>query len=177
MGMVQVQVDGLALDMVSNSPVVILASEELNKVLPIWIGQSEAWAIAMEISKVGSKRPMTHDLFKNTIVAMGGTLEKIEITELKEQTFYARLLVTSDGKTIDIDARPSDSIALALKMGCPMFVEEELFNIHEQAPETTEEFGDQAPGQSDEQPPTAPGESLKDRLKRIDPEDFGKYSL
>lgn len=161
--MVEVQIDGLAMDLVSNSPVVVLASKELNKVLPIWIGHSEAWAIAMEISGLGSKRPLTHDLFKTTIAEMGGRLDKVEITELKEQTFYARLYLSVNGNEIDIDARPSDSIALALKAKCPIYVNEDLFMI--QADDTPEEMRPSAP------------ESLAERLKRIDPEDFGKYSL
>ena len=167
MGMVEVQIDGLAMDLVSNSPVVVLASKKLEKVLPIWIGHSEAWAIAMEISGLGSKRPLTHDLFKNTINAMGGKLEKVEVTELKEQTFYAKLYSAIDGKNVTVDSRPSDSIALALKMGCPIFAAEELFTMRpdeEQADDQTT-------------PPAGDPESLKDRLKRIDPEDFGKYSL
>jgi len=162
--MVQVQLDGLAMDLVSNSPVVILASKELKKVLPIWIGHNEAWAIAMEISGMGSKRPLTHDLFKSTIEAMGGKLERVEVTELKEQTFYARLKIAIDGKQIHIDSRPSDSIALALKADCPIFVNEDLFQIKQEE-------------RSEESPPIGDPESLKDRLKRIDPEDFGKYSL
>lgn len=170
MGMVEVHIDGLAMDLVSNSPVVVLASKELNKVLPIWIGHNEAWAIAMEISGLGSKRPLTHDLFKNTIDAMGGKLEKVEVTELKDQTFYARLCISLDGENISIDSRPSDSIALALKAGCPIFANEELFTVKPEEQETEE--GEGPP----QRPPTDP-ESLKDRLKRIDPEDFGKYSL
>ncbi len=163
MGMIEVKVDGLAMDLVSNSPVVVLASKELNKVLPIWIGHSEAWAIAMEISGLGSKRPLTHDLFKTALAEMGGRLDKVEITELKEQTFYARLYISANGSEIDLDARPSDSIALALKAKCPIFVNEDLFTIQP----------DDIP---EEMRPSDP-ESLADRLKRIDPEDFGKYSL
>ena len=172
MGMIEVQIDGLAMDLVSNSPVVVLASKELNKVLPIWIGHGEAWAIAMEMTGVGSKRPLTHDLFKSTIEAMGGRLEKVEITELKEQTFYARLLITLDGRTVDVDARPSDSIALALKAKSPIFANAELLTLNAE---------DLQVESADEKPPAPPGggttESLADRLKRIDPEDFGKYSL
>jgi len=164
MGMVQVHIDGLAMDLVSNSPVVVLAWKETEKVLPIWIGHHEAWAIAMEISGLGSKRPMTHDLFNNAIDAMGGRLERVEVTELREQTFYARLMISIDGREINVDARPSDSIALALKAKCPIFVNEDLFQIKQ------EDIPDEAP-------PAGDPETLKDRLKRIDPEDFGKYSL
>jgi bifunctional DNase/RNase len=165
MGMIEAKIDGLAMDLVSNSPVVVLASKETDNVLPIWIGHNEAWAIAMEISGVGSKRPLTHDLLKATIEAMGGTLEKIEITELKEQTFYARLHISINGREIDVDARPSDSIALALKSKSPIYVNEELFTVKP---------GDEG---SKDRPMAAKPESLADRLKRIDPEDFGKYSL
>jgi bifunctional DNase/RNase len=162
MAMLEVRVDGLALDMTTNSPVVILAPLHINKVLPIWIGHSEAWAIAMELSGIGSKRPMTHDLLKMVIGVLSAEVEKVEITELKEQTFYARVLLKSDGKTLAIDARPSDSIALALKAGAPIFVEEALFNLKE---------GEQQMELSNDP------ESLADRLKKINPEDFGKYSL
>lgn len=164
MPMVEVEVDGLAMDLVSNSPVVVLASRELNKVLPIWIGHNEAWAIAMEISGLDAKRPLTHDLFKKVLYDIGARLDKIEITELKEQTFYARIYISINGKLIDVDARPSDSIVLALKAKSPIFVNDELFVTKEgEAPENM--------------PPSGDPESLADRLKRIDPEDFGKYSL
>jgi len=175
MAMVEVHIDGLAMDLVSNSPVVVLASKKLNKVLPIWIGHNEAWAIAMGISGLGSKRPLTHDLFKTIIDALGGTLEKVEVTELKEQTFYAKLHITANGKKVSIDSRPSDSIALALKVGCPIYANEELFTIkQEERPEGAGEGTQQ--GSTPSSLPTDP-ESLKDRLRRIDPEDFGKYSL
>jgi len=162
MAMLEVKVDGLALDMTTNSPVVILAAKEINKVLPIWIGHAEAWAIAMELSGVGAKRPMTHDLLKNVINSLSARVEKIEITELKEQTFYARVLLKDNGKLLEIDSRPSDSIALALKTKAPIYAEEGLFNL-------------QMPGM----PPDSKNdsESLADRLKKINPEDFGKYSL
>jgi bifunctional DNase/RNase len=164
MGMIEAIIDGLAMDLVSNSPVVVLAAKELDKVLPIWIGHNEAWAIAMEISGVGSKRPLTHDLFKTAIEAMGGKLDKVEITELKEQTFFARLYISVNSKTVDIDARPSDSIALALKTKSPIYVNEDLFTVKQgDVPKDMPTSGDR--------------ESLVDRLKRIDPEDFGKYSL
>lgn len=164
--MLEVRVDGLALDVMTNSPVVILAPLKLNKVLPIWIGHSEAWAIAMELSSIPSQRPMTHDLIRMIITALSAEVEKVEITALKEQTFYARVLLKTDGVSLSVDSRPSDSIALALKAKAPIFVEESLFHLDE--PDSKEK-------------PTPPisndPESLKDRLKRINPEDFGKYSL
>ncbi|UCG60492.1 MAG: bifunctional nuclease family protein [Candidatus Zixiibacteriota bacterium] len=162
--MIEAKVEGLALDMTTNSPVVILAPTGLNKVLPIWIGHAEAWGIAMELSGVKSKRPLTYDLLKDVIGTLDAEVQKVEITELKEQTFYARIYLSVNGETHEIDARPSDSIALALKAKAKIFVNEELFNISETQSE------DSAPM------PTDP-ESLRERLKRINPEDFGKYSL
>ena len=163
MAMLEVKVDGLALDVTTNSPVIILTPLEGKKVLPIWIGHSEAWAIAMELSGVSPKRPMTHDLLKNVIGHLKGTMDRVEITELKEQTFYAKISISSNGEKHQIDARPSDSIALALKTGAPIFAAEELFNLQS----------------SPEKPPeiTNDPESLADRLRKINPEDFGKYSL
>lgn len=162
MAMLEVRVDGLALDMTTNSPVIILKPVNMEKVLPIWIGHSEAWAIAMELSGIGSKRPMTHDLLKIVIATLEATVEKVEITELKAQTFYARVILHADSKEYSIDARPSDSIALALKAGAPIYAAEELFNLKDQ---------DQPPEISNDP------ESLAERLKKINPEDFGKYSL
>ena len=160
MAMLEVKVDGLALDVTTNSPVIILTPLEGKKVLPIWIGHSEAWAIAMELSGVSPKRPMTHDLLKNVIGHLKGTMDRVEITE---QTFYAKISISSNGEKHQIDARPSNSIALALKTGAPIFAAEELFNLQS----------------SPEKPPeiTNDPESLADRLRKINPEDFGKYSL
>jgi bifunctional DNase/RNase len=164
MKMVQVKLEGLALDMTTNTPVVILSPEEDDKVLPIWIGHAEAWAIAMELSGVAAKRPLTHDLMKQAIEALEAKVVRVEITELREQTFYAVVHLTRNGDGRQLDARPSDSIALALKTGCPIFVNAELFE-----PRT----------KSDQEAPPMPTdrESLRERLKKINPEDFGKYSL
>jgi bifunctional DNase/RNase len=164
MAMLQVKLEGLALDMTTNTPVVILAPTEIEKVLPIWIGHAEAWAIAMELSGVGSKRPLTHDLIKRVIESMEAKVDRVEITELKEQTFYAVIHISRNGQSYEIDARPSDSIALALKVGCDILVNEDLFQLETQS--------------SDETPtmPTDP-ETLRERLRKINPEDFGKYQL
>ncbi|MCP4684350.1 MAG: bifunctional nuclease family protein [bacterium] len=164
--MLEVKLEGLALDMTTNTPVVILSPEDLDKVLPIWIGHAEAWAIAMELSGVGSKRPLTHDLMKRVIESLDARVDRVEITELKEQTFFAVVHLDRNGDDFEIDARPSDSIALALKAGAKILVNAELFDASAQSSETPE-----APPM-----PTDP-ESLRERLKKINPEDFGKYSL
>lgn len=163
MSMIEAKVNGLALDMVTNSPVVILSSSDSSeRLLPIWIGHYEALAIAMELSGVASRRPLTHDLLKSVITTMGGRVKKIEVTELKEQTFYAKIYIEMNGSITEIDARPSDSIALALKTKVPLYVAEDLFQLKRGDKKT---------------PDLSDPEALKERLKRINPEDFGKYSL
>jgi bifunctional DNase/RNase len=164
MAMLEVKLEGLALDMTTNTPVVMLSPEGEEKVLPIWIGHAEAWAIAMELSGVGSKRPLTHDLLRKVIETLQAKVERVEITELKEQTFYAVVHLTCNGTRHKLDARPSDSIALALKVGCSIFVNSDLFEMG------SKEAPDQPPMPTDR-------ESLRDRLRKINPEDFGKYSL
>lgn len=160
--MVKSQIGGLALDVTTNSPVVTLSPVDSDKILPIWIGHYEAWAIGMEISGIASKRPLTHDLMYSVIKSMGGEIEKIEITELKEQTFFAIISIKLNGQVIGIDARPSDSLALALKAKAPIFVNENLFNMKKEDRESS--------GLPDQ-------ETLRDRLRRINPEDFGNYKL
>ena len=160
--MLKAKIHGLALDIASKSPVVILSAEDTDKVLPIWIGHFEAWAIAMELSQIKSKRPLTHDLIATFISELSGKFEKVEVTELKEQTFFARIYLAVNGEVKEIDARPSDSIAIALKTGAQIFVAAELFDIkHKEG--LPERINDP--------------DSLKERLRNISPEDFGKYSL
>lgn len=161
--MIQAKINGLALDITTNSPVVILAPlDSENMLLPIWIGHFEAWAIAMELSGMSSKRPLTHDLLRKVIESMGGKVKKITVTELIDQTFYAKISIEFKGTILEIDARPSDSIALALKTGVPIYVADELFRLKREGGKKPDEYDP---------------ESLKERLRRINPEDFGKYSL
>lgn len=162
MSMIEAKVNGIALDMTTNSFVVILSTSDSDRLLPIWIGHNEALAIAMGLSEITSRRPLTHDLLKSVITTLGGKVQKVEVTELKEQTFYAKIYIAVNGSTLVVDARPSDSIALALKTKSPLFVEEELFQL-KRGDKDTPDFSDP--------------ETLKERLKRINPEDFGKYSL
>ncbi len=164
MNMLEVKVEGLALDMTTNSPVVILAAEGVDKVLPIWIGHAEAWGIAMELSGIKSARPMTYDLIRNIIETLQANLDRVEITELREQTFFARLLISNKDQKYEVDARPSDSIALALKSKAGIFVNEQLFQLKEGEPGHSPNMA------------TDP-ETLRERLRKINPEDFGKYPL
>lgn len=165
MNMIEVKLDGLALDMTTNTPVVMLSPEGLDKVLPIWIGHAEAWAIAMELSGVESSRPLTHDLIKRLVESFDAKVDRVEITELKEQTFFALIHLSIGEEKRQIDARPSDSIALALKTGATIYVNQDLFTI---SPES---------GEAEKPPMPTDPESLRDRLRKINPEDFGKYSL
>jgi bifunctional DNase/RNase len=161
--MKEVKINGIALDVTTNSPVVILAPLDSDQLLlPIWIGHYEAWAIGMELSGLSSKRPLTHDLLKSAIESLGGKILKVEVTELVNQTFYAKIYVELNGSVKEIDARPSDSIALALKAGAKIYVADELFEMKK---------GDgKTPGVTD-------AESLRERLRKINPEDFGRYTL
>jgi bifunctional DNase/RNase len=160
--MIESKIGGLALDITTNSPVVTVKPVDSEKILPIWIGHYEAWAIGMEISGVVSKRPLTHDLIYATIKAMGGDVERVEITDLKEQTFYAKIHISVNGDTVEVDARPSDSIALSLKAKAPIYVNEDLYDLKKEQRESS--------GLPDQ-------ESLRDRLRKINPEDFGNYKL
>lgn len=160
--MIESKIGGLALDITTNSPVVTVKPLDSDHILPIWIGHYEAWAIGMEISGVVSKRPLTHDLMYTMITAMGGKVEKIEITDLKEQTFFARIYISVNDNVVEIDARPSDSIALSLKAKAPIYVNEELYNLKKEQREKS--------GLPDQ-------ETLRDRLRKINPEDFGNYKL
>ena len=159
--MVEVRVWRLALDGRTDTPVVVLQEVNGKRVLPIWIGRSEARAIAMELAGQKFQRPLTHDLLKTIIDGLQGAVRKIVITDLKENTFFAKLFIEKGEEIIGIDARPSDSIALALKSKAPVFVAEEL--LREQPAEELSE---------DER-----AEALRKYLDELNPEDFGKFPL
>jgi len=124
---VEVQVNAVALDPSSHSPVVILKELEGRRRLPIWIGMSEARSIAAELENEDPVRPNTHDLAKRLIDRLDGTVDHVVITELSEGIYYAMLVVRSGGRTVSVDARPSDAIAIGLRTGAPLFVREALF--------------------------------------------------
>jgi bifunctional DNase/RNase len=122
--MVEMKVEGLTLDPLTNMPIIILKDLEGNRALPIWVGFFEANAIALEIEKIATPRPMTHDLMKNLISDMKGKINHILVSELKDNTFYAEISMMSGGNTLKIDSRPSDAIALALRAKAPIYVNE-----------------------------------------------------
>jgi len=163
--MIEVRVAHLGLDRTTNTPVVILQEKEGERVLPIWIGPAEASAIAMELAGVKFARPLTHDLLKQLIVGLGARLHRVLITQVKENTYYAELHVHRDDHVIQIDARPSDSIAIALRLNAPIFTQEDLLELTSvDAAETQKDSG------------SLDAESLKTYLQNLDPEDFGKFT-
>ncbi len=160
---VEVTIAHLGLDRTTNSPVVILREKDGSRVLPIWIGPAEAGAIAMEIQGVQAQRPLTHDLLKQIVTGLGGVLKKVTITSVKENTYFAELLIAREDHLFQVDARPSDSIALALRLNAPMYANDKLLN--QAAVEPVE------PG-----PDSSSAESLRQYLEKLDPEDFGKFN-
>jgi bifunctional DNase/RNase len=121
---IEMAIKGLMVDPITNMPIIVLREVEGERVLPIWVGVFEANAIALQVENVQTPRPMTHDLLKNVIDQMGGHLERIVVCELKENTFYATLHVLSTQGLLQVDARPSDAIALALRSGARIFVDD-----------------------------------------------------
>lgn len=165
--MIEVRVAHLGLDRTTNTPVVILQEREGERVLPIWIGPAEASAIAMELAGVKFSRPLTHDLLKHVIVGLGADLRKVIITQVKENTYYAELHIYRGDAIIQIDARPSDSIAVALRLKAPIFTSENLLELT--SVETGEPSGEPGAGPLD-------ADALKTYLQNLDPEDFGKFT-
>lgn len=163
--MVEVRVAHLGLDRNTNTPVVILQEKEGERVLPIWIGPAEASAIAMELAGVKFARPLTHDLVKQIIVGMGGDLRRVLITQVKENTYYAELHIHRDDHVVQVDARPSDSIAVALRLKAPIFTQEDLLEL------TSVDTGGEPGSQQ-----SWDAEALKNYLQNLDPEDFGKFT-
>lgn len=162
--LIEVRVAHLGFDRNTNAPVVVLQEKDGPRVLPIWIGPAEASAIAMELAGVKFSRPLTHDLLKQVILGLGGELKRVLITAVKENTYYAELQIHRNGDWVQLDARPSDSIAIALRLKAPIFTHPDLLDT---APISTVE-------PSREEGPLD-AESLKAYLQNLDPEDFGKF--
>jgi len=160
------KVYGLALDGNSNTPVVLLKEVDGERILPIWIGPAEANAIAMVLEGVKIERPLTHDLMKTIIEGLKAKVSKIVITDLKENTFYAKIYLIREQSIISIDARPSDSIALALRTKSPIYVDEVVLGVEPSHSEKNE-----LKKEKEEE------ESLREYLQNLNPEDFGKYRL
>ena len=162
MAMVKMEIKGLLMDPVSNMPVVILRDAEDGLFLPIWVGLFEANAIALEMEKISTPRPMTHDLLKNVLAELDAHVDRVVINELKDNTFFARIHLTRGDTHFDIDSRPSDAIALALRSRAEIFVEQEVL---EKSKSLRAEGGEPDP------------ERLKKWLEEVSPEDLGKYKM
>jgi hypothetical protein len=148
---IEVKIRGLMMDPSSGTPIIILKDVNSETMLPIWVGAYEANAIALEIEKIAPQRPMTHDLLRNVIMEMGANVERVVVTELRDNTFFA-LIIMKDraGEAVLIDARPSDAIALALRVDCPIYVNEEVIQASRNTVTSGEEEG--AAGSEDEWP-------------------------
>jgi bifunctional DNase/RNase len=162
----EMKVSGLTIDPASNSPIVLLKSVQGDHAVPIWIGILEATAIATELENVRFARPMTHDLFKNFIDKLEVKISKVEVCDLKDNTFFAQIYFSFDDHSYNIDARPSDAIALALRAGCPIFVDDIVIQKSKQLDEEPEAWDK-----------TEEGMKWKEYLEKLSPDDFGKYKM
>jgi hypothetical protein len=164
---IEVRVAHIGVDRQTKSPVVILQEKHGERVLPIWIGGAEANAIAMEIAGMKFARPLTHDLIKQVILGLGAELRKVIITQVKDNTYYAELHIYRGDTVIHVDARPSDSIAVALRLKAPIFTSDEL--LDHSVPDT-------GSGPEDEGPTPIDADNLRRYLQGLDPEDFGRFT-
>ena len=160
--LIEMTIKGLMVDPITNMPIVILRDEDGQRVLPIWVGIFEANAIALQIENVETSRPMTHDLLRNVIADLKADVEKIVVSDLKDNTFYALIHLCVDGEVVAIDARPSDAIALALRVRAPILVDESVIDNAKSL-----EFS----------PDKADSERLAKWLESLDPDDLGKYKM
>jgi len=150
------------MDPVTNMPVVVLKETQGTGVLPIWVGPYEANAIAMEIEKVQTPRPMTHDLLKNVLTGLNVRVQRVVVSELKDDTFYALIWMEHDGQIISLDSRPSDALALALRLDCPIYVEEQVLKSSKMATAISDK---------------STSEELRKWLENLSDEDLGRYKM
>ena len=161
-GFTRMSIYGINLDLFSSSPIVILKVEDENRYLPIWIGQPEARSILMKLQNQEFSRPLTHDLAVNLVAELGGSMEKVTVTELRDSTFFAVISVEIDGRTVEIDSRPSDAIALAVRAGAEIFAADDVI---EEAAVVFEEA-------MEETPEDEVVDKFKDWMNQVSPEDF-----
>ena len=160
--MIEMNIKGLMVDPITNTPIVLLRDKDGQRVLPIWVGMFEANAIALQIENVATPRPMTHDLLRNVIHDLRAEVEKVVVCDLQENTFYALIYLTLGQDSVAIDARPSDAIALALRTKAPIFVEERVID-NAKPLDIAADKGD--------------SERLHKWLESLDPDDLGKYKM
>ena len=162
MAEVEMRIRGLMMDPVTNMPIVILKDLDDNTVLPIWVGVYEANAIALEIEKVATPRPMTHDLVKNLLMGCEAGIQRVVVNELKDDTFFAVIWLEKSGELVSIDSRPSDALALALRLDCPIYVEEHVISSSKVSSVVSEK---------------ANSEELRRWLENLGDEDLGEYKM
>jgi len=160
---VEMKIRGLMMAPVNNMPIVILRDSAGSRILPIWVGVYEANAIALEIEKVATQRPMTHDLIKTLLLGMEAGVRKVVVSELKDDVFYAVIWVEREGKLTSIDSRPSDALAIALRLDCPIFVEDSVLDNSKMATAISEKG--------------AGGEVTRQWLENLGDEDLGRYKM
>ncbi len=161
-GLTRMSIYGINLDLFSSSPIVILKVEEENRYLPIWIGQPEARSILMKLQNQEFSRPLTHDLAVDLVAQLGGSVERVTVTRLQDQTFYATISLVIGGRIIEVDSRPSDAIALAVRAGAEIFASNDVI---EEAGVVFEEAMEDAPEEE-------VVDKFKDWMNRVSPEDF-----
>jgi len=159
---VEMKIRGLLMDPVTNMPIVVLKDVNGNSILPIWVGIYEANAIALEIEKVATPRPMTHDLIRNLLFGLEAGVKKVVVSDLKEDTFYAVIWLERNGELISVDSRPSDALAIALRLDCPIYVAETVLKTSK----TVQSVGD-----------VSNNEELRRVLENLNDEDFGRYKM
>jgi bifunctional DNase/RNase len=176
--MIELEVESLGLDKASNTPVVILREVGGDRLLPIWIGPGEASAIAMELAGIKFSRPLTHDLLNTVMRSLGSELVRVLISRVVDNTYYASLMIRRNGETITIDSRPSDSVALALRASAPIFADVDLLDrttVEVEGATLEPGFAGASSGAGTPEAEAGPPEKLRDYLKRLDPEDFGRF--
>ena len=159
---IEMKIRGLMMDPVTNMPIVVLKDAGGTAILPIWVGIYEANAIALEIEKVQTPRPMTHDLLKNLLLGLNVRVQKVVVNELRDDTFFALIWMERDGQMISMDSRPSDALALALRVDCPIFVEEDVLKSSKVSSAITEKSS---------------SEELRKWLEGLSDEDLGRYKM
>lgn len=159
---VEMKIRGLMMDPVTNMPIVILRDPAGSAVLPIWVGIYEANAIALEIEKVNTPRPMTHDLIRNLLLGLETHVNRVVVNELRDDTFYALIWLERDGQALSVDSRPSDALALALRVDCPIYVEDEVLKLSKASGAASDKVSN---------------EELSKWLEGLNDDDIGRYKM
>ncbi len=159
---VEMKIRTLMMDPVTQMPIVILRGVAGDTILPIWVGVYEANAIALEIEKISTPRPMTHDLIKTIVTGLDVTVQKVVVNELRDDTFYALIWMEKNGESVSVDARPSDALALALRLDCPIFVDDQVLKTSKMVTTASDKNNN---------------EELRRWLEQLNDEDFGRYKM